>query len=98
MAITVTATQGGSTAAGMALRVFVLTQAAATQNGAAVNNLFLGATSFTLSITTTQTGSRVYGASSVFPQDTSIAAALTTLVDDIPDATNNAQYVTFTAT
>ena len=34
MSITVTAAQGGSVANGMALRVFVLTQAAAVQNGA----------------------------------------------------------------
>ena len=95
---TVTATQGGSPANGMALRVFVLTQAAATQNGAAVNNLFLNATSFTLSITTTQTGSRVYGASAVFPQNTVTAAAATTVVDNVADGTNNAQYVTFKAT
>jgi hypothetical protein len=98
MAITVTATQGGSTAAGMALRVFVLTQAAATQNGATANNLFLGVTSFTLSITTTQTGSRVYGASAPTPSASMTAAALTTLVDNIADGTNNEQYVTFKAT
>src|SRR5579864_8264221 len=98
MAITVTATQGGSTAAGMALRVFVLTQAAATQNGATTNNLFLGVTSFTQSITTTQTGSRVYGASAPTPSGTMTAAALTTLVDSVADSTNNEQYVTFKAT
>src|SRR5579864_8296411 len=98
MAITVTATQGGSTAAGMALRVFVLTQAAATQNGATANTLFLGVTSFTLSITTTQTGSRVYGASAPTPSNTMTAAALTTLVDSVADGTNNEQYVTFKAT
>src|SRR5579864_8048599 len=99
MAITVTATQGGSTAAGMALRVFVLTQAAATQNGATANTLFVGATSFTLSITTTRAGSRVYGASAHSgANDTATAAALTTVIDDISDGTNGERYVTFKAT
>jgi len=50
-AMTVTATQGGSTANGLALRVFVLTGAAvvASQTGASTNNQFVNATSFTQS-------------------------------------------------
>src|SRR5258708_6935375 len=98
MSITVTATQGGSTANGLALKVFVLTQAAAVQNGATSNTQFTAVGTFTQSITTTQTGSRVYGASSHFPQAASTAAALTTVVDDVADAANNAQYTTFKAT
>jgi hypothetical protein len=95
---TVTATQGGSTAAGMALRVFVLTSAAATQNGAASNSQFTNATTFSQAITTTQAGSRVYGASYHSPNTASTAAALTTVTDDIADATNNERYVFHKAT
>src|SRR5260221_4439997 len=100
MAFTVTATQGGTNgpANGMVLRVFVLTGAAATQNGATSNSQLTAATSFTQSVTTTQTGSRVYGASAVFPSNSATAAALTTVVDNVADGVNNAQYVTFKAT
>src|SRR5258707_8774273 len=97
MAITVTATQGGSTLKGMALRVFVLTQAAAVQNGATANAQIPTSTAFTTSITTTQTGSRVYGAGA-HANVTDSAAALTTLVDDVADAVNSEQYFTFKAT
>ncbi len=61
MSFTVTATQGNG-ANGMALRVFVLTQAAAVQNGATSNTQFGATQTHTQSITTTQSGSRVYGA------------------------------------
>ncbi len=94
----ITATQGGSTAAGIALRIYVLTQAAATQNGGTSNNQFLNATSFTQSVTTTQTGSRVYGASAVFGNNSATAAAATTVADNIADTVNNGRYVTFKAT
>jgi hypothetical protein len=100
VAITVTATQGGSTLKGMALRVFVLTQAAATQNGATVSHAFASATvTWTQAITTTQTGSRVYAAAAPGESaGTTTAAALTTVVDSIADATNGETYVTFKAT
>src|SRR5260221_1828086 len=104
MAFTVTATQGGTNgpATGMALRVFVLTGAATVASivdtGGKSNSQFSGATSFTQSVTTTQAGSRVYGASAVFPSNSATAAALTTVVDNVADGTNNAQYVTFKAT
>src|SRR5260370_10101018 len=97
MAITVTATQGaGSPANGLALRVFVLTQAAAVQNGATASAQPTGTTAFTTSITTTQAGSRVYGAGSHANVSDSAAAA-TTLVDDIADGVNGEQYFTFKA-
>jgi hypothetical protein len=97
MAITVTATQGGSTANGLVLRVFVLTGAAAVaaQSGASTNNQFLNATSFTQSITTTA-GSNVYGASSHFPNAASTGSNAT-IVDDVADAANNGRYTTFKA-
>src|SRR5258707_9488451 len=83
----------------MALKVFVLTQAAAVQNGTAANTNFSSATTtHTLSITTTQTGSRVYGAIEWSVNSAATAAALTTVVDDVADATNSDEYVTFKAT
>src|SRR5258708_1655760 len=99
MPITVTATQGGTTANGMALKVFVLTQAAAVQNGATANTNFSSAPrAHTLSITTTQTGSRVYGAIEWSVNSAATAAALTTVVDDVADAPNSDEYLTFKAT
>ena len=100
MAMTVTATQGGATANGIFLRVFVLTQAAdlAAQTGAAVNFAFVSTQTWTRSITTTQTGSRVYGAAAHGSTVTDAAAALTTLVDSQADSGNSWQYVTFKAT
>src|SRR5258708_32493854 len=87
MAFTVTATQGGASgpANGMALRVFVLTQAktAAQQPGGISNTQLTAATSFTQSVTTTQAGSRGYGASAGFPSNAATAAALTTRVDKV---------------
>src|SRR5258707_8641619 len=98
MALTVTATQTNG-ANGMALRIFVLTQAAAVQNGATSNTQFGATQTHTQSITTTQTGSRVYGAGSYFLSGAVIsAAAATTVVDDVDDAVNTDTYVTFKAT
>ena len=97
MSLIVTATPGGSVANGMALRVYVLNNAAAVQSGGTSNNQFAAATGFTQSVTTTQTGSRVYGVSAVFANNSATAAAATTLVDNISDAVNNARYVTFKA-
>src|SRR5215472_5752051 len=98
MAITVTATQGGSTANGFALRVFVLTGArqVSAQSGASTNNQFTNATSFTQSITTTA-GSNVYGASARSPATAAATGSNTTIVDDVNDTTNNERYTTFKA-
>ena len=60
LTFTVTATQGGATAAGMFLYVKVLTSAAATQNGATATQA--GTAAHQAAITTTITGSQVYGA------------------------------------
>jgi hypothetical protein len=94
----ITAQQGGSTTAGIAMRIYVLTAAATGQPGGVSNNQFLNTATFTQAVTTTQTGSRVYGASSVFPSTSAVAAAATTVVDNILDSTHNARYVTFKAT
>jgi hypothetical protein len=101
MSLKVTATAGGSTANGLLLRVFVLTGAAPAeaQKGATVSHQFPGTGTWTQSITTTQSGSRVYGAAT--PGEAGITvnpAALTTVVDDVNDATNGETYVTFKAT
>lgn len=86
MAFTVKATQGGSTASGTALRVKVLTGAAAgplqtgataTQNGAAAHQQ---------AITTTVTGSQVYGATWVASASTFTAATGTTFADNIHES------------
>ena len=91
MAITVTATQTGSTSAGVTLRVMVLTQAATSQTGAtaAIASAQSG------SITTTQTGSRVYGASVAFTTGTYTALGNTTSIDTIAD--NGEEDLTFKA-
>ena len=92
MAITVTAAQGGSTANGMLLRVEVLTQAAAAQNGAtAVAGAMQGA------ITTTQAGSRVYGAGLAISQTSATPNGSTTQIDTVLDPGGGAQYTTFKA-
>ena len=96
MALTVTATQAGTGAAdGMLLRVLVLdhatlagTPAKATQSGAAAHQA---------SITTTVTGSMVYGSifdgfAGTVPPDTGC-----TMIDNQVDATNGACYATFYA-
>lgn len=97
MAITVTATQGGSTANGLNLRVFVLTgaAAAASQSGATVATSPGSGAAFQASLTTTQTGSRVYGAGSYGPQAAPTANAQTAGVDAVSDATNGEEYVSF---
>lgn len=100
--LTVTATQGGLGASqGMALRVFVLTGAkpvASQTGGVNSTNFATTTTNFTASITTTQTGSRVYGAISHSPQSTDSGAAATTIVDNINDSVNGEEYVTYKAT
>ena len=98
MAITVTATQGGSTGASLLLRVFVLTgaKAVASQAGASTNNQFSATTTWTQSITTTA-GSNVYGAGAHGTPGSTDTGSNTTIVDDVSDATNSWQYVTFKA-
>jgi hypothetical protein len=91
--MTVTATQGGNTANGMVLRVLVLTGAAdaIAQTGAtavADNKQFA-------SIVTTVTGSRVYGSAVKGPNNAQTPVAGTTVIDEIPDATNGERYYTF---
>lgn len=97
MAITVTATQGGSTANGMLLRVEVLTGAAVTQNGAtAAHDFTATTTSFTQSLTTTVTGSWVYGAAEHGPNHGAATAnGSSAMIDDVLDATHNVRYCTF---
>lgn len=98
MAVTVTATQGGSTANGMVLRVFVLTgaKAVAQQAGGSAQALISGGT-MQLSVTTTQAGSRVYGAASYGNTTAPTALANTTGVDAVADSGNTATYATFKA-
>lgn len=98
MAITVTATQGGSTANGFALRVFVLTgaKAVASQTGAAVNQQVSASNTWTQSITTTA-GSNVYGAGAPFVSGLTLTGSNATIVDQINDATNGAVYGTWHA-
>lgn len=97
MAMTVTATQGGSTGNGLLLRVFVLTGAktAASQTGASTNNQFASVTTFAQSITTSA-GSNVYGAAS-HGSGTTDTGSNATIVDSLDDSTNGWHYDTFKA-
>ena len=90
---TVTATQGGTTAAGMALRVVVLTGAAVTQSGVTVS----AQTTQQSSITPGQTGSVVFCAA-VGPSGTYTVDAAATQLDNVTDATHSEQYLTCYAT
>jgi len=90
---TVTATQGGSVQNGLLLRVMVLTQAAATQNGATLTGAAGGG-----NIVTTQTGSRVYGATLRAAATANTADSGCTLLDDVQDATHVADYSTWKTT
>jgi hypothetical protein len=91
--LTVTATQGGGTFGGMLLRVLVLTNTATVQNGATV---FTSA-AYNASITTTVTGSRVYGATTS-GHDVPVAEPLCTFIDAYSDATNLEYYGSFRTT
>jgi hypothetical protein len=96
--LTVTATQGGATFAGMLLRVKVLTgaAAAASQPG---GTLVVTATAAHGNITTTQTGSLVYGALSADSAAGSFAAEpLCTLIDNYNDSAHGEQYGSFRTT
>lgn len=96
MSITVTATQGGTTRNnGMLLRVEVLNGTAASQAGAAVANQ-TGPAAHTASITTTTTGSLVYGAITD-GHGTSLSGTFSaglTVIDDVVDSTNAQCYAT----
>ena len=91
MSITVTATQGGCTSNGLNLRVMVLTSASLA--GTPATGSESGTAAHQASITTTAAGSLVYGAIADANGHTAFtAAASTTLIDNISDATNNCQY------
>ena len=93
--LTVTATQTAETFQGMLLRVIVLTGAvtAASQPGGTV----VTSTAYNASITTTVTGSIVYGAYTS-GHDTAVAEPLCTLIDNFDDATNFEFYGSFRTT
>src|SRR5262249_57653739 len=95
MAITVTATQGGTTGPGLALRVFVVTGAkvSGTQAGAAPNADRPATTAFTVAGTITATSSFVYGAA--IHGTTSDTGSAPTVVAHILDSSNGARYCTF---
>ena len=98
MSITVTATQGGSTANGFLLRVYVITGAkpSASQTGGSANAAITSSTAFTASITTSA-GSNVYGASSRGTGGDSATGSNATVVDNVADVTNSEEYTTFHA-
>jgi hypothetical protein len=93
-ATTVTATQAGNTANGLALRVKVLTGAADLQNGATAALISQAAVSCQTAITTTVTGSRVYGALMKGANGSFTANGSTTLLDNIADAVQGNRYGT----
>ena len=83
MAITVTATQGGPTAVGMILRVKVLTNAAVQSLQVGNTATQVGAAAHQAVITTTATGSIVYGAVLDVGSTAYTANADTTLFDNL---------------
>ncbi len=101
---TVTATVGGDNPGiGGALRILVLTGIASNQGTAASPDAGLASESdsnvTTHSITTTVTGSRVYGAAVANNiSSTFTAAAATTMIDNFNDTVNGAIYGTLKAT
>lgn len=104
MALTVTVTQGhaGSTANGLLQRVLVLTNAAAaaSQTGAVVTTNHPDTTPFyNRPVTTTVTGSIVYGACGDGATNaTFTAGTLTTILTQLQDATNGWAACTWKAT
>jgi hypothetical protein len=90
MSMTVTAdASAGAFGNGINLRVEVLTNVAATQNGASATSV----TAESAAITTTVTGSRVYGAA--LNNNTAFTVnGSTTAIDAITDATNSVRYAT----
>ena len=87
MSITVTAAETGSTFGGGLLRVWVLTGTASSQAGAATAT-FGGTGAQEASITTTVTGSFVYGALKTSSTTSLTAASGTTLDDNLVDNQN----------
>lgn len=92
--LSVTATEGGNTANGILLRILVLTNAAATQDGATASLSTVASSACQTAITTTQTGSQVYGAVMKGINTSFTANANTTLLDNITDGTQFNQYGT----
>jgi hypothetical protein len=90
----ITITEGGSTNPGMIARIKVLTGAApvAAQTGAHVTQS--GAAAHQASITTTVTGSIVYGGLAAFTSVAPTAATGTTLLDNFQDSANGNYYGT----
>src|SRR5215468_6397656 len=99
MAITVTATQGGTTGNGLILRVYVITgaAAAASQTGGSLQVGFASNTNAWTGSITTSSGSNVYGGASMSGSGNSPTGTSVTIVDTISDATNGETYVTFKA-
>jgi len=89
----ITAASAGG-ANGILLRIKVLTGAAAAQTGATLS----AASAQHATITTTVTGSKVYGAAVATPNGTYTAEPLSTSVDSSADGVNSEQYLTFSAT
>jgi hypothetical protein len=91
MSMTVTADATASKLAnGINLRVKVLTNVAAIQDGAAGNT----SSAEHLSITTTEIGSRIYGAALNSSSSGFAVNASTTAIDNVTDATNGGRYAT----
>jgi len=94
--MTVTAAQGGSTANGLAVEVVVLAGAAAVQNGATASQSGVGGKF--ASLTTTVTGSVVYGALSYGSNTAPTPESSCTIRSDTGDGVNGEHYVTFRTT
>ena len=93
--VTVTASSGGAGASnGILLRVKVLTGVAAVQNGATAVQSSSASAAHQASITTTVTGSQVYGAMVSNTNTVFTANANTTIADNYGDSTNLEQYGT----
>lgn len=92
MSITVTAAQSGTTFHGMLLRVDVLTSAGLAATPATAVQSSSAAAAHQASITTTVTGSKVYGALVTAGSTLFGAAAGTTLTDNFQDSPNGAFY------
>src|ERR1017187_3983357 len=88
MAITVTATEGGSTGPGILLRVKNLTGAVLAGTPATGGSTTVPSAS----ITTTTAGSLVYAAIIGGTNTSLTAVASTALIDNVADATNNFRY------
>lgn len=86
----VTAAQAGSTQNGLLLRVVVLTSAAAAQNGASA-----AAGAGSVAVTTTQAGSRVYGAALRGSAAANSPVAGCALIDDVQDGVHGLDYSTW---